>query len=277
MISIMLPSVVLGALGVVFGLGLAFASKVFEIKEDERIAQIREILPGVNCAACGYSGCDGYAAAIARGEAAPTQCPVGGKELAVQIGGIMGVEVGDMERKVARVECGGNEKVCKKIYRYDGIMDCAAAEQLHGGHFACSYGCLGYGNCVRACGFGAIFIEDGIARVISSKCTACGKCAKVCPKKLIELIPVESLYTVRCDNKDKGSDVRKVCSVGCIGCGRCVKVCAYGAIELDGHIAHIDPCKCANCGECVKVCTPNSIGYFDCAIAKAGAQMALKG
>lgn len=255
---------IVGGLGLLFGLVLSYASKKFEVKVDERVTKVREVLPGANCGGCGQAGCDAFAEAVVEGGCKVDGCPVGGAAAAEQIGKILGVSVGDMEKKVARVMCGGTTEKCKKKFDYIGVEDCTIAGNMFGGPQACSYGCVGMGNCVRACMFDAIVVEDGVAKVIASKCTACGKCVAACPKKLIELVPVSLEYTVRCSSLDRGNIVRKNCDVGCIGCGRCAKACPENAIKLNGTLAKIDPELCKNCGECIKVCPTKSIRRFKC-------------
>lgn len=262
--AIWIPVVIISGLGLIFGLGLAFASKKFEVKVDERIAKVRDVLPGANCAACGQTGCDAFAEAVVGGICKVDGCPVGGSEVAKKIGEILGVEVEDSEKKIARVMCGGSLDVSKVKYDYEGIEDCTAAANLFGGPRACVYGCVGMGNCVRACPFDAIVVENGVAKVIASKCTGCGKCVDACPKKIIELVPICSEYTVRCSSLDKGAVVRQICTIGCIGCTRCVKACPVGAISMNGPLAKIDPAKCTNCGECIKVCPTMSIRQYKC-------------
>ncbi|MDR3121650.1 MAG: RnfABCDGE type electron transport complex subunit B [Clostridiales bacterium] len=266
--NVFVPTLILSAMGILFGLALAFASKAFAVKADARAAEVREVLPGANCAACGYTGCDGYAAAVVSGEAAPNLCSVGGQATAEKIGAILGLSVGAVERRVARVKCAGTSAVCGTKYDYEGIADCAAARLVHDGPSACGYGCLGFGNCVKACAYGAIFVRDGVAEVVASRCTACGMCAAACPKKLIELLPVDANYTVRCANMDRGAVTRKNCAVGCIGCMRCVKVCSIGAISVKNNLASIDQDKCRRCGECVKVCPQKCINYYDCLLTR---------
>lgn len=264
--EIWIPVAIVGGLGLFFGLVLAFASKKFEVKVDERIAMIRDLLPGANCAGCGQTGCDAFAEAVVAGICGADGCPVGGNEVASKICEIMGTQEVNITRKIARVMCGGSNDVTGKKYDYEGIEDCLAASLVYAGPEACPYGCVGMGNCVRACPFEAIVIENGLAKVIASKCTGCGKCVVACPKNIIKLVPLCHEYTVRCSSLDRGAVVRQYCKVGCIGCGRCVKVCQPGAITLDGGtLARINPDLCNNCGECIKVCPTASIKQFKCA------------
>lgn len=262
--EILTSASILGGLGLAFGLGLAIASKKFEVKVDERIAQVRELLPGANCGACGQTGCDAYAECLVEGKCSINGCPVGGEELARKLGEILGVKAEATVAKTARVMCAGTYSSCKVKYDYSGMEDCLAASSLHGGPSACAYGCVGLGNCIRACPFDAIVIIDGLARIIESKCKSCEKCVAACPKKIIEMVPRCDEYTVSCSSMDKGAVVRKNCNVGCIGCGKCSKVCQAEAIMLKGTLAKIDPEKCTNCGECMKVCPTGAIKRYKC-------------
>ena len=262
--EILTSTSIVGGLGLVFGLGLAIASKKFEIKVDERISSVREILPGANCGACGQTGCDSFAEALVEGKCGVADCPVGGQELTMKLSEIMGVKASVTVAKTARVMCAGTYTSCKVKFDYSGLEDCTAASNLFGGPSSCSYGCVGLGNCVRACPFDAIVIIDGLARIIESKCKACEKCVASCPKKIIEMVPKCDEYTVSCSSMDKGAVVRKNCSVGCIGCGKCSKVCPVEAISVKGTLAKIDPDKCTNCGECIKVCPTNAINRYKC-------------
>lgn len=254
---------VISGLGLIFGIGLSYASKVFAVKVDERVTQIREVLPGANCGACGFAGCDAYADAVVSGKAEVNCCTVGGNAVAGQVGAIMGVKSEGVKRTAARVLCNGRCSVSKEKYAYQGIDDCVAATQLFSGHKACSYGCLGHGNCVKACPFDAIVITGGIARIIEDRCKACGKCIAACPKHLIEMIAKDKKYSVMCRSKDKGAVTKNNCEVGCIGCTRCVKACRYEAISMEGTLAKIDYSKCTNCGECTKVCPTMAIRVMD--------------
>ena len=257
--NIIWPVIVLGGIAVFFGIVLAYASKKFAVEVDPRVTEVREVLPGANCGGCGYAGCDALAEAIARGDAAITACPVGGAELAAKLSVIMGVEAGSMEREVARVICSGDKNNAKEKYEYQGIEDCKAAEMLAGGSKSCRYGCTGLGTCVRECPFDAIHIVNGVAVVDEEKCTACKKCIAVCPKGIIELVPVSNKVRVLCKNLDKGKSTMDVCKVGCIACQKCVKACKFDAIKVENNVAKIDYSKCVNCMMCAEVCPTKTI------------------
>ena len=214
-----------------------------------------EELPGNNCGGCGFPGCDGLAAAIAKGEAPVNACPVGGAAAAAKIAAIMGQEAGENIRMTAFVKCAGDCEKAGKSYDYIGVKDCKMATLMqNGGEKACSYGCLGYGSCVKACGFDAIHIVNGIAVVDKEKCKACGKCVAECPKHLIELIPYQQKQAVACSSKEKGKAVMSACEIGCIGCRKCVKECPSEAITVVDNVAQIDYEKCTNCGKCKETC-----------------------
>ncbi len=259
--SIILNSVMsLGAMGLLFGLGLGYASLKFKVEEDPNLPLIREALPGANCGGCGFPGCDGLANAIVKGEAKPSDCPVGGAETNIKICEILGIKPEIKERQVSFVKCAGNLHKSNFRYEYFGMQDCNAASHLAGGGSkSCPYGCLGGGSCVRACKFDALHIVDGIALVDKEKCTACGMCVKSCPKNLIELIPYASQVKVACSSKDPGKLVRGFCTVGCIGCKMCQKACGVEAIAVNDNLAAIDYSKCTACNDCVKKCPMSTI------------------
>ena len=253
--GIIIAAAVVGGTGLFIGLFLGFAGTKFAVEVDEREEAITGVLPGNNCGGCGYAGCSGLAAAIVKGEAEISGCPVGGAPVAAKIGEIMGIEAGATVRKTAFVKCAGTCDKAKQDYEYHGIHDCIMVNMMqNGGPKACNYGCLGEGTCVAACPFDAIHIVDGVAVVDKEACKACGKCVAVCPKHLIELVPYDQKHLVQCSSQDKGKDVMKACSVGCIGCRMCVKVCEAGAVTVENNIAHIDPEKCTNCGACAAKC-----------------------
>ena len=251
---ILIPAAILAGLGAFFGILLAIASRVFAVKVDERVPQVRDALPGANCGGCGYSGCDALATAIVEGKAPCGACTVGGDPVARQIGAIMGVTVAKKQRMRAQVMCSGGDENAVKKYVYDGAQDCIAAARLAGGDKLCPYGCIGLGTCASVCPFGAIRVENGVAAVDYRKCEGCGACANACPKKLIRLIPFDSAHWVGCMSREKGVTVRSQCKVGCIGCSLCAKSCPTGAIGLTGTLAEIDYTKCIGCDACVEKC-----------------------
>jgi len=246
--------ILIGGIGLLIGLFLGIAAIVFKVNVNEKEQIILDILPGNNCGACGFPGCANLAAAIANGEAAVNSCPVGGSACAKKIAEVMGTEASEMERNVAFVKCGGDCEKTKNKFDYYGIKECNMANMVSGGIKSCEYGCLGYGSCVDVCEFDAMKIVNGIAVVDKEACTACGKCVKVCPRNIIEMIPYKAIQVVKCVSKDKGPVVRKNCDVGCIACGICVKNCAYDAIKVTDFCAKIDYSKCVNCGVCVEKC-----------------------
>ena len=253
--GIIISIVIVGATGALIGFFLSFVSEKFKVETNPKEDAILEVLPGNNCGGCGFPGCSGCAKAIADGDAPVNQCPVGGAPVAAKIAAIMGVEAGEEVRKVAFVRCSGTCDKAKNKYEYSGTQDCVAVAQIPGGGpKACSYGCLGFGSCVKACQFDAIHIIDGIAKVDKEACKACGACVKVCPRNMIELIPYDATEMVLCRNKDKGKAVMEVCGNGCIACGLCEKNCPSDAIHVVDNIAHIDQDKCTGCGTCVQKC-----------------------
>ncbi|MBR7010959.1 MAG: RnfABCDGE type electron transport complex subunit B [Oscillospiraceae bacterium] len=251
---ILITTAVIGVIGVIVGAGLVFTGKKFRVIVDEKEAAVREVLPGNNCGACGYAGCDAMAAAIAQGEAPANGCPVGGSPVAEKIAAIMGVDAGSVVRKVAFVRCKGSCEVTKNQGNYIGVQDCAAAVRCGLALKDCDYGCLGLGSCVKACPNDAIVIRDGVAVVNRNRCIGCGLCAKACPKGLIELVPETNLVMVQCSNKDRGPQVKAVCSAGCIGCMLCTRQCETGAITVTNNLAHIDYAACTQCGKCAEKC-----------------------
>ena len=251
---ILIATVAVAVIGLIIGLLLVYVGKKFAVEVDEIEVAVRGCLPGNNCGACGFAGCDALATAISKGEAPVNSCPVGGPAVADQIGQIMGVESESVTKRVAYVKCSGDCENAPMAANYVGIHDCRSAVAAGLGPKGCSFGCLGFGSCVEACEFNAISIVNGVARVNRGACVACGRCVASCPKGLIELIPDPSQYAVRCANKDKGPKVKKVCSVGCIGCGICQKQCEHDAVHVEGNIAKIDYEKCQNCGKCAEKC-----------------------
>ena len=255
MTGLLLAAVIIGAIGIIIGVLLGIASEAFKVEVDEKEILVRAELPGNNCGGCGFPGCDGLAAAIAKGTAAVNGCPVGGAAVADKIAAIMGVESGSSDKQVAFVKCKGTCDKTRVQYKYFGIDDCGKVAVVPGaGEKACAYGCMGYGSCVKACQFDAIHVVDGVAVVDKEKCVACGKCVQACPNHLIELVPYKAKHLVQCSSHDKGKDVKAICDSGCIACTLCTKQCEVGAIHMDNNVAVIDYSLCTNCGKCAAKC-----------------------
>lgn len=255
--DILTAVLLVGVIALIAGLGLAIASVALAVPKDELTEKLRECLPGANCGACGYSGCDGYAAAMAHEGAPVGRCTPGGAQTLADTSAILGVE-GELVHSVATVRCGGCDAVSPRTHIYDGIQSCRAAAQLYGGDKGCTFGCLGYGDCVSVCEYGGIRIEDGIAHIDAAKCHGCNQCVTTCPRGVIALLP-EPKAVVRCHSTAKGAAQRKVCTAGCIGCMKCTKVCEHDAIHVENNLASIDPEKCTGCGKCAEGCPVHCI------------------
>ncbi len=251
--DILLPVIIVGVIALIAGIGLSLAAKFMAVPVDEKQEKIREALPGANCGACGFSGCDGYAAAVAAGEAEPNLCAPGGEAFAKAVGEILGVEV-KSEKMIAVIACGGTGENTLSKYAYEGMQSCIAASTLYGGPLQCEFGCLGLGDCVRACTFDAIRIENGRPTVCADLCTGCGKCATACPKGVIQIIPKDAKVRINCSNKQKGAAVAKACKVSCLACTLCQKNCESGAIKIVDNLPVIDYSLCTGCGKCKEVC-----------------------
>ncbi len=252
----------LGLIGLLFGLGLATAAKVFHVETDPRVEEVNDLLPGANCGACGYPGCMKFAEAVVKGEVGPDDCIPGGEEVSREIASLLGKETSSSSTPpLATVFCIGDIYRTTDSFIYDGVKDCAIDASFYDGHKACSYGCLGWGNCVRVCPFDAIRMgSHGLPVVDPEKCTGCELCAKECPRDLIKMLPRgDEGYLALCTSQDRGKTVSKACEVGCIACKACVKVCPVDAIEMDGKLAVIDLEKCTDCGDCEEKCPPGTI------------------
>jgi formate dehydrogenase (NADP+) beta subunit len=173
--------------GSVCGLILSVASRVFYVEQDPRIEQVEGCLAGANCGGCGFAGCSAAAAAMVEGRAKPSACIVGGPETAANVSEILGVAMGTAEAPSAQNLCAGGWRAQVK-YLYDGVKSCRAQFLLYGGQRLCEIGCLGQGDCVKACLFGAIQIgSEGYPVVDENKCVGCGSCARACPKDILEV------------------------------------------------------------------------------------------
>lgn len=254
MSPIVLAVLIVGGVGLVLGLVLAIASVLLSTPVDPRVEQLCDVLPGANCGGCGHSGCEAYAAALVAGTADPGMCSPGGQEVANAIAKILGKESVALKKKVAAVRCGGCEEHAVTLANYENVDSCKKATLLYGGGKACLYGCLGLGDCAAVCPYGAINLQNGLARVDATRCAGCGLCVETCPRRLLSLVPDPQVPLVACRNTDKGAAVRKVCKSGCIGCGKCTKACVHEAILLHDNVAVINPEVCQNCSACITAC-----------------------
>ena len=245
--------IVLGGIALIAAVILYVCSKKFAVEEDPRLAQVQEVLSGANCGGCGFPGCSGLAGALVKGADAGSieglNCPVGGAEVMTKVADLMGMAMANPEPKVAVVRCNGTCENRPRTAIYDGLRTCSAVNSCSAGETGCGYGCLGCGDCVAACQFGAIVLneETGIPEVDEERCTSCGACVKACPRHIIELRkrgPKGRRVYVSCVNKDKGAVAKKNCAVACIGCGKCAKECKFEAITVEGNVSYIDPEKC---------------------------------
>jgi electron transport complex protein RnfB len=232
MVTVGLSAGTLFVMAVVSAYILGWASRKFHVEVDPRITAILEALPGANCGGCGFVGCSDYAEAIVVAGAAVDKCPVGGASCAGVVAGIMGVELGEALPFRPVVHCGATSADKLQRHAYRGEQTCAAANMVAGVQ-GCTYGCLGFGDCTRACNYDALHLVDGLSTVDYDKCIGCGACAKVCPRNIINLLPFkyERILAIKCSNKDFGKAVKEVCRVGCIGCKACQKACSLFQIE----------------------------------------------
>ena len=275
---ILIAVIVLGAIGLIAALVLYFTSKKFAVKEDPRIGQVNEVLPGANCGGCGFPGCGGMASACVKaadaGSLEGLNCPVGGQPVMEKVAAILGMKVEASAPKLAVVRCNGTCENRPRTVIYDGVKSCRIANTTCMGETACAYGCLGCGDCVNAGQFDAIKMneETGLPEVDSTKCTACGACAKACPRYIIEIRVVKGAkkmgVVVECMNKDKGAVAMKACKAACIGCQKCVKVCAFDAVHVENNLAYIDPEKCRNCRKCEQECPKKAIHALNMPVLK---------
>lgn len=263
-----LAMTVLGVAGFAAGLILYFVAKKFNVKEDPRIGEIEEILPGANCGACGRKGCHDFAVECCRtGSLDGLNCPGAGTEGMHRIASVLGIDAQAACEKKAFVRCHGtacNRRVKRNI---SAINSCISAKSLAMPEGYCTWGCLGGGDCVKACRFDAMTwdAENGMPHIHIDRCVGCGACADACPQNLIlirEKKPDTPAVVVTCSNRDKGAAARKMCAVACIGCGKCARTCRFGAITVTGNLASINPDLCTACGECVAGCPTSAITAF---------------
>ncbi|MDA3939854.1 MAG: RnfABCDGE type electron transport complex subunit B [Spirochaetia bacterium] len=229
-------------MGGILGIGLAIAARILAVKKDERVANVEAILPGVNCGACGFPGCAGYADGIVNEDADITLCSPGGPEVLAKITELMGKEAGSVgEKMVAQVHCRGNRDTSTYTYNYEGLNDCNAMQAMYKGDKDCKYGCLAGGSCIKVCPADAISRDDKNRIWVNRElCISCEKCVIVCPTGVMQMIPYNSDVIVACNSLDKGGKVKKYCSVGCIGCKICEKKSPDGGFVVENFLATIN-------------------------------------
>jgi Na+-translocating ferredoxin:NAD+ oxidoreductase subunit B len=263
--SIFITIITLTILGLVSSVILYFIARKFRIDEDPRIDDILAILPAANCGGCGFAGCRNFSEALVKAETFEgLNCPVGGNKVMADVAGILGKEPIETDPLVAVVRCNGTPEHRQRSSLYNGPSDCRLSHNLYIGETDCAFGCMGLGDCVRACTFGAMYIDTTtkLPVIIDEKCVACGLCVKACPRNIIELrkkAKKDRKIFVSCVNTDKGGPARRSCKVACIACGKCFDVCKYDSISVTDNLARIDSFKCALCRKCVPVCPTTSI------------------
>ncbi|MBO4263659.1 MAG: RnfABCDGE type electron transport complex subunit B [Bacteroidales bacterium] len=263
--SLIWTVIILTVLGCILALVLSLVARRFHVVEDPRIDAIEKALPGANCGGCGFAGCRAFSdAAVKAGNLDGRYCPVGGTPVMREVAAILGVQTEEKAPQVAVVRCNGSFANRPRVNDYDGLKSCKVKAALYAGDTHCPFGCVGCGDCVAACAFGALSLnaETGLPVVDEQKCTACGKCVQACPKHVMELRnkgPRGLRVFVSCINKDKGAVARKACAAACIGCGKCAKVCAHEAITVQDNVAYIDFTKCRLCKKCVAECPTGAI------------------
>lgn len=256
-----LPVIAFAGMGLAAGTLLTVAAKKFEVKTDERIEKINDILPQANCGACGCAGCADYANGIITKGMASNLCRPGGAETAAKIAEITGTEAGEVVPMEAVIHCSGDCNATGIKYNFTGIRTCAAVKRFYSGNSTCSFGCVGFGDCAEVCDSNAIMIVNEIAHINRDRCLGCGQCASVCPNSLITIVPKSAKTIVRCSSQDNGKTTKQSCKNGCIGCKMCEKTCEAGAITVTNFHASIDYSKCTDCGACAEKCPVKVIEY----------------
>lgn len=220
--TILLSIVALTLITLLLATLLVLARRFLLVNDDPRIDEVEELLPHVNCGACGYPGCRAFAEALVGNKAQPVACTVSNAAAHSAIANFLGIAVGSQEKRVARLACAGGNNVAHNDAVYTGVQSCRAAATVNGGGKACQWGCLGFGDCAQACTFSAITMNGNDLPVVDeAKCTACGDCVRACPKDLFSIHPVSHQLWVACQNQEMGDSVLAECEVACTACGRC--------------------------------------------------------
>lgn len=243
-------------LALILGLALGWFREKFKVERDPKIDEVRNLLPGVNCGACGYPGCDGYAEAVAGGNTPVTKCAPGGSSVSAALAQLMGVNASAQD-VVAVLLCQGVKDKAPAKGEYVGVKTCRAAKLSTGGTKLCAWGCLGYGDCCSVCQFDALHMgKDGLPHVDYQKCTGCGLCVQECPQQILATVPRSRTGSVVvCSNRNViKANVMKSCKVGCIKCEACVRACPEQCISMVNGIPLTDYARCTSCGLCVEKC-----------------------
>lgn len=250
----------------VLGVLLGLFKKIFHVDTDPKVDKVREVLSGANCGGCGLAGCDAFAGAVVKGEVPVNGCVAGGSDCATKVAQILGQAGVEVKPQIAVLACQGSKECALDKGEYVGVKTCKSANLVTNGTKKCSFGCIGLGDCVRACPFDAVKMgEDGLPHFDKSKCVGCGKCKTVCPKHLISIYDADTkgaiaLCSTHSDNKPQ---IKKDCAKGCFKCGMCARKCSEGAIDVSSGLPVIDRSKCTSCGECIKACPDKVLFLFE--------------
>ena len=262
--SILHTVVLVAGIGLIGAVILVVASGKLAVEEDSRVADIVAMLPGANCGSCGHAGCEAYAKAVLEG-AACNSCGPGGRETAERLAAYMGVDVGEVVVRRAVVACRGtaNRIVLQERAGYQGAPSCRSYSTM--GHISdgCTDGCIGFGDCMAACPYGAITLnKNDVAVVDPAICIGCGLCTTICPRHLISLqqkSDVSEVSFVLCHNTLMGKRARDACANTCLGGRRCERVCPKKCITVENNVAHIDVLECVGCKVCMNICPEGAI------------------
>lgn len=264
-LTVLITVICLSLLALASAVILYFVAQKFKVFEDPRIDEVQAVLPAANCGGCGFAGCRNMAEALVKADNFEgLNCPVGGAPVMAEAARILGKVAPVVDPTVAVLLCNGSPGFRPRTSRYNGASDCRISHSLYIGDTDCSYGCLGNGDCERACAFDALHMDPvtGLPVIIDDKCVSCGACVKACPRHLIEMrkkVKKDRKIYVACLNCDKGGPARRACKVACIACNKCFNVCEFSAITIENNLAYINAHKCTFCRKCVVECPTDAI------------------